>query len=152
MFYGYAMDNLGMFLAGNAIVVNTSQNAGFSDSRFHTFANVKFVEKGHMIVSISDNFIITNADDMCWLYKRTSITEYEQVCRIGRHTYHCDHTLSEVAICYDSPFIFDIRKQELKSIDNIEGADETIMGLYFIYGELYIVRETAIYKYVPPKS
>ena len=152
MFYGYAMDNLGMFLAGNAIVVNTSQNAGFSDSRFHTFANVKYVDKYHTIVSISDNFIITNADDMCWLFKRTSITDYEEVCRIGRHTYHCDHTLSEVAICYDSPFIFDIRKQELKSIDNIEGAAETIMGLYFIYGELYIVRETAIYKYVPPKS
>ena len=149
MFYGYAMDNLGMFLAGNAIVVNTSQNAGFSDSRFHTFANVKYVDKYHTIVSISDNFIITNADDMCWLYKRTSITEYEQVCRIGRYTYHCDHTLSEVAICYDSPFIFDIRKQELRSIHNLEGQDETIMGLFFIYGELYIVRETAIYKYVP---
>ena len=149
MFYGYAMDNLGMFLAGNAIVVNTTQNAGFSDSRFHTFANVEYVDKYHTIVSISDNFIITNADDMCWLYKRTSITEYEQVCRIGRHTYHCDHTLSEVAICYDSPFIFDIRKQELRSIHNLEGQDETIMGMFFIYGELYIVRETAIYKYVP---
>jgi len=23
------------------------------------------------------------------------------------------------------------------------------MGMFFIYGELYIVRETAIYKYVP---
>ena len=147
-FYGSPLSN-GMFLAGNCIVVNTTQSVGFSDSRFHAFAIAKHFESYHDIVSISDDFIISNADDMCWLYKRTSITEYEQICRIGRHTYHCDHTLSEVAICYDSPFIFDIRKQELNSIMNLEGQDETIMGMFFIYGELYIVRETAIYKYVP---
>ena len=147
-FYGSPLSN-GMFLAGNCIVVNTTQSVGFSDSRFHSFAIAKHFESYHDIVSISDDFIISNADDMCWLYKRTSITEYEQVCRIGRHTYHCDHTLSEVAICYDSPFIFDIRKQELNGIINLEGQDETIMGMFFIYGELYIVRETAIYKYVP---
>ncbi len=147
-FYGSPLSN-GMFLAGNCIVVNTTQGVGFSDSRFHAFAIAKHFESYHDIVSISDDFIVSNADDMCWLYKRTSITEYEQVCRIGRHAYHCDHTLSEVAICYDSPFIFDIRKQELNGIMNLEGQDETIMGMFFIYGELYIVRETAIYKYVP---
>lgn len=148
IFYGTPLRD-SVFLSGNCIVVNTTREGSFSDSRFHTFANVKFMANGNSIVSISDDFIISNADDMCWLYKRTSITEYEQICRIGRHTYHCDHTLSEVAVCYDSPFIFDIRKQELRSIHNLEGADETIMGLFFIYGELYIVRETAIYKYVP---
>lgn len=148
MFYGTPLRD-SVFLSGNCIVVNTTREGSFSDSRFHTFANVKFMANGNTIVSISDDFIISNADDMCWLYKRTSITEYEQVCRIGRHTYHCDHTLSEVAICYDSPFIFDIRKQELNGIMNLEGQDETIMGMFFIYGELYIVRETAIYKYVP---
>ena len=149
LFYYEPLNTNGMFLSGNCIVVNATMDSGFSDSRFHPFAIAKIMENYHTIISISDNFIITNADDMCWLYKRTSITEYEQVCRIGRHTYHCDHTLSEVAICYDSPFIFDIRKQELRSIHNLEGQDETIMGLFFIYGELYIVRETAIYKYVP---
>ena len=149
LFYYEPLKTNGMFLSGNCIVVNATMDSGFSDSRFHPFAIAKIMENYHTIISISDNFIITNADDMCWLYKRTSITEYEQVCRIGRHTYHCDHTLSEVAICYDSPFIFDIRKQELRSIHNLEGQDETIMGLFFIYGELYIVRETAIYKYVP---
>lgn len=149
LFYYEPLDTNGMFLSGNCIVVNATMDSGFSDSRFHPFAIAKIMENYHTIISISDNFIITNADDMCWLYKRTSITEYEQVCRIGRHTYHCDHTLSEVAICYDSPFIFDIRKQELRSIHNLEGQDETIMGMFFIYGELYIVRETAIYKYVP---
>ena len=149
LFYYEPLDTNGMFLSGNCIVVNATMDSGFSDSRFHPFAIAKIMENYHTIISISDNFIITNADDMCWLYKRTSITEYEQVCRIGRHTYHCDHTLSEVAVCYDSPFIFDIRKQELRSIHNLEGQDETIMGMFFIYGELYIVRETAIYKYVP---
>ncbi len=148
IFYGTPLRD-SVFLSGNCIVVNTTREGSFSDSRFHTFANVKFMANGNSIVSISDDFIISNADDMCWLYKRTSITEYEQVCRIGRHTYHCDHTLSEVAVCYDSPFIFDIRKQELNSIYNLEGQDETIMGMFFIYGELYIIRETAIYKYVP---
>ena len=148
IFYGTPLRD-SVSLSGNCIVVNTTREGSFSDSRFHTFANVKFMANGNSIVSISDDFIISNADDMCWLYKRTSITEYEQVCHIGRHAYHCDHTLSEVAICYDSPFIFDIRKQELRSIHNLEGQDETIMGMFFIYGELYIVRETAIYKYVP---
>ena len=149
LFYYEPLDTNGMFLSGNCIVVNATMDSGFSDSRFHPFAIAKIMENYHTIISISDNFIITNADDMCWLYKRTSITEYEQVCRIGRHTYHCDHTLSEVAICYDSPFIFDIRKQELNGIMNLEGQDETIMGMFFIYGELSIVREAALYKYVP---
>ena len=148
MFYGYPLGNALVYSDG-ALAVNTTQNSGFSDPRFHSFATFTFFEKYHSIISISDNFIISNADDMCWLYKRSSITEYEQVCRIGRHTYHCDHTLSEVAVCYDSPFIFDIRKQELNGIMNIEGQDESIMGMFFIYGELYIIRETAIYKYVP---
>ena len=149
LFYYAPMDINGMFLSGNCIVVNATIDSGFSDSRFHNFAYAKIMENYHTIVSISDNFIITNDDDMCWLFKRTSVTDYELICRIGRHTYHCDHTLSEVAVCYDSPFIFDIRKQELKSIHNLEGQDETIMGMFFIYGELYIIRETAIYKYVP---
>ena len=139
----------GQFLSGSCIVINTTEYSMFSDSRFHAFSVGTYLDSGYQIKSISDNFIIMNGEDMSWLYKRSSITNYELVCRIGRHAYHCDHTLSEVAVCYDSPFIFDIRKQELNSILNLEGEDETIMGLYFIYGELYIVRETAIYKYIP---
>ena len=133
----------------NAIVVNTGTTSAFSDKRFHQFAVFKKLEDYYSIVSISDNYIIANAEDMSWFFRRTSVTDYTLVERIGRHTYHCDHTLSEVAICYDTPFVWDIRSQRLTSIMNMEGAAENIMGLYYIYGELYIVRESAIHKYIP---
>ena len=139
----------GMSFSNGTVVINTTGSCGFSDSRFHKFAN--FTEMGGCdeIVSISDNFIVTNSGNTSWLYKRTSITEYETVCSIGEQADYCDHTLSEVAFCNSSPFIFDIRKQERYSIINAAGRDDVIKGLYFIYGDLYIVRETAIYKYTP---
>lgn len=137
-----------MYLSGNCVVVNTSEETGFSDSRFHAFAIVTFFE--HNIISISDNYIIANGEGSSWLYKRTSMTESELIGEIGPLAYCCDHSLSEVAICNTSPYLFDIRAQELKSISNNEGAGEIILGVFFIYGDLYIVRETAIYKYIPP--
>ena len=138
-----------MSFSNGTVVINTTGSCGFSDSRFHKFANFTEIGGCEEIVSISDNFIVANSGNTSCLYKRTSITEYEKVCSIGEQADYCDHTLSEVAFCNSSPFIFDIRKQERYSIINAAGRDDAIKGLYFIYGDLYIVRETAIYKYTP---
>lgn len=37
----------------------------------------------------------------------------------------------------------------MTGIRNKAGVGQIIMGLFFIYGNLYIVREQAIYQYIP---
>ena len=49
----------------------------------------------------------------------------------------------------DGIFIRNFRDDTTTSVRNAAGWGENIMGLFFIYGDLYIVRERAIYKFIP---
>lgn len=134
----------------NAIVVNTSHGAYLHDKRFHQPCKMLQFAAGEQIVTISDNYIGINADDMLWFYRRNSITERTLLRRLGRWADHADHTMSEVVHSYDDGiFIRNFRDDTTTDVRNTAGWGETIMGLFFIYGDLYIVRERAIYKYIP---
>ncbi len=131
------------------LIINTTREAGFSDSRYHKIEGFTEVGYGQNIVSISDKYMLINEDYAFNLYRRTSVTDYLYVGRIGEYASHCDHTLSEVAFSGDSPMVCDMRTFTLKIIANFEAEQENVLGLHYIYGDLYIVRETAIYKYIP---
>ena len=134
----------------NAIVVNTSHGAYLHDKRFHQPCKMLQFAAGEQIVTVSDNYIGINADDMLWFYRRNSITERTLLRRLGRWADHADHTMSEVVHSYDDGiFIRNFRDDTTTDVRNTAGWGETIMGLFFIYGDLYIVRERAIYKYIP---
>lgn len=134
----------------NTIVVNTSQGAYLHDKRFHQPCKMLQFAAGEQIVTISDNYIGINADDMLWFYRRDSITERTLLRRLGRWADHADHTMSEVVHSYDDGiFIRNLRDDTTTDVRNAAGWGENIMGLFFIYGDLYIVRERAIYKFIP---
>ena len=58
--------------------------------------------------------------------------------------------MSEVVHSYDNGiFIRNFRDDTTTDVRNAAGWGENIMGLFFIYGDLYIVRERAIYKFIP---
>lgn len=154
---GYAYEGtpmLGATLAlrrtENTIVVNTSHGAYLHDKRFHRPCKMLQFAAGEQIVTASDNYIGINADDMLWFYRRDSITERTLLRRLGRWADHADHTMSEVVHSYDDGiFIWNFRNDTTTDVRNAAGWGENIMGLFFIYGDLYIVRERAIYKYIP---
>lgn len=134
----------------NTIVVNTSQGAYLHDKRFHQPCKMLQFAAGEQIVTVSDNYIGINADDMLWFYRRDSITERTLLRRLGRWADHADHTMSEVVHSYDDGiFIRNFRDDTTTDVRNAAGWGENIMGLFFIYGDLYIVRERAIYKFIP---
>ncbi len=134
----------------NTIVVNTSHYAYLHDKRFHRPCKMQQFAAGEQIVTVSDNYIGINADDMLWFYRRDSITERTLLRRLGRWADHADHTMSEVVHSYDDGiFIWNFRDDTTTDVRNAAGWGENIMGLFFICGDLYIVRERAIYKFIP---
>lgn len=134
----------------NTIVVNTSHGAYLHDKRFHQPCKMLQFAAGEQVVTVSDNYIGINADDMLWFYRRDSITERTLLRRLGRWADHADHTMSEVVHSYDDGiFIRNFRDDTTTDVRNAAGWGENIMGLFFIYGDLYIVRERAIYKFMP---
>lgn len=136
----------------NTIAVTTSSACYLHDKRFHKPCRFLQLPAGQEAKSVSDAYLCMNVDDDLRLYKRDSITEYSLVGRVGRYANLVTHTVSQVAFSYDSLFVHDIRANTLQLITNAEAGEEPVLGLYYIYGELYIVRPRAIYKYTPKQT
>lgn len=140
----------GMLCTTNTIVVNTSEYAYLHDKRFDKPCMMQRFEAGTTIRTLSDNFIGLNLDDEFLVYRRDSITERTLLKRLGRCADYADHTMSEFAHAYDDGIsVWNFRDNTTHGVQNRAGWGETIRGLYFIHGDLYIVREHTIYKYIP---
>ena len=133
----------------NTITVTTSSACYLHDKRFHKPCVFLQLPIGYNLKSVSDTYLCINVDDDLQLHRRTSITESEYTCRVGRYANRVAHTVSQVAYSYDSLFVYDIRTAESQRVANLEAENEEVLALHYIYGELYIVRERAIYKYIP---
>nr|DAO74573.1 MAG TPA: Structural protein [Caudoviricetes sp.] len=139
-----------MLRTANTIVVNTSQYACLHDKRFHKPCYMQTFEIGTRIVTVSDSYLGVNLDDAFLIYRRDSITERTLIHRAGRCADYADHTMSEFAHCYDDAIsVWNFRDNTTHGVQNKAGAGQMIRGLYYILGELYIVRERTIYKYIP---
>lgn len=134
----------------NIIVINTSETAYLHDKRFDKPCMMQRFEAGTRIKTVSDNYMGLNSDDDFLFYRRDSITERTLMARLGRVADHADHTMSEVVHSYDDGIsVWNFRDNTSHGVQNKAGLGQTIMGLYFIHGDLYIVRERTIYKYIP---
>lgn len=143
-------DIRGMLRTANTIVVNTSQYACLHDKRFQKPCYMQIFEVGTRIVSVSDNFLGVNLGDEFLIYCRDSITERTLIHRAGRCADYADHTMSEFAHCCDDAIsVWNFRDNTAHGVQNKASAGQMIRGLYYILGELYIVRERTIYKYIP---
>ncbi len=146
-FYG---DLVHVDYTNGCLTICTSREAGFNDSRYHQISGFTKIGAGKHIVSISDKYMLINENGSLNLYRRTSITDHIFIARIGDVATYCDHTLAEIAFAGDSPTICDLHTYAHQYIGNTEASGESVLGLFYIYGDLYIVRERAIYKYVSP--
>ncbi len=138
----------GMLRTANTIIINTSQYAYLHDKRFDKSCMMQRFEAGAEIKTVSDNYLGQNLDDEFLFYRRDSITEKTLLERSGRAADHADHTMGETVHCCNGDiFLRNFRDDTTTGIRNEAGAGQIIMGLFFIYGDLYIVRERAVYKY-----
>lgn len=134
----------------NTIVINTTEYAYLHDKRFDKPCMMQRFEAGTRIVTVSDSYLGLNACDDFLFYRRDSITDRTLMARLGRVADHADHTMSEVVHSYDDGIsVWNFRDDTSHGVQNKAGRGQTIMGLFFIHGDLYIVREHTIYKYIP---
>lgn len=143
-------DIRGMLRTTNTIVVNTSQYTCLHDKRFQKPCYMQILEAGTEIVSVSDNFLGINLNDEFLIYRRDSITERTLLFHAGRCADYADHTMSEFAHCYDNEItVRNFHDNTTHRVLDKAGLGQTIRGLFFINGELHIVRDKTIYKYIP---
>lgn len=134
----------------NTIVINTTEYAYLHDKRFDKPCMMQRCEVGTRIITVSDSYLGLNAGDEFLFYRRDSITERTLMARLGRAADYADHTMSETAYTSgDTISIRNFRDNTAAGVQNKAGAEQTIRGLFFILGNLYIVREHTIYRYIP---
>lgn len=139
-----------MLRTTNTIVVNTSTGSYLHDKRFHKPCIMQILDAGSEIATISDDYLGLNLNDEFLIYRRDAITERTLIHRAGRCADYADHTMSEFAHSFDDGIqVWNIHDNTTTTVQNAAGLGQEIRGLFYILGELHIVRDKTIYKYTP---
>lgn len=135
----------------NQIVINTDRYAYMYDCRYHTAPNVMRVKEYSRIFAVTDEYFVADdpAADFVRLYKRDSVSTYSYVCNVNRYCDHAALSLTKVCCQWDGTNIYDIATGASTYLKNNAAGESLIIGIFFIYGDLYIVREQGIFKYCP---
>lgn len=108
------------------------------------------LEDGAEVKSISDYFICQNSATQFKIYRRNSLLDSTMVKNYSGCADFADHTLGEVAFSQSGVIkVWVYRTNTTHTIKNLAGDSSTIKGLYYINGELYILREKSLFKYIP---
>jgi hypothetical protein len=105
---------------------------------------------GAQIVSVSDYFIVENQGSTIRIYRRDTFSERTLVKSISGKATFADHTLGEAA--YQSGgtlYIWTYLTNAIRQLRNTAGASRPLKGLFYINGNLHIIRDNAIFKYIP---
>lgn len=135
----------------NQIVINTDRYAYMYDCRYHTSANVMQVKEYTRIFAVTDEYMVMDDPeaDVVKLYKRDSLTTYSEVCNVNRYCNHAALSLTKVCCQWDGTNIYDIGSGTSYYLKNYAAEESDIIGVFFIYGDLYIVREQGVFKFCP---
>ena len=135
----------------NQIVINTDRAVYMFDCRYHTAPNVFRVMEYSECFAVNDSYIAMHDPDadLVKLYQRDSITTYSEVMTLNRWCNHCDISQTKICCEWDAVPIFDINTQTRFLLKNYAADESYIRGVFFIYGDLYIVREQGVYKFIP---
>ena len=135
----------------NQIAITTDRYVYMYDCRYHTAPNVFQVKEYSKCFAVTDDYMALDDPeaDMVRLYKRDSITTYSVICNINRYCDHCAISQTKVCCQWDGTNIYDIASGVSAYLINAAADYSIIVGVFFIYGDLYIVREQGIYKYCP---
>ena len=148
--YMYGTFN-GAVVSKNQIVINTTRGVYVYDCRYHTAPNVFLLKEYSKCFAVTDDYLaMSDADiDLVLLYKRDSITTYSELFRLNRTCNHCAISQTKVCCEWDAVPIIDINTQTRFLLKNYAADESYIRGVFFIYGDLYIVREQGVYKFIP---
>ena len=108
------------------------------------------LEAGARIVTISDRLLGMNLGEEFLLYRRDSITGRTLLQRRAGPVDCADQTLSEVAVAREGIVsLIGLDDGSLRGVKNRAGAGQPLVGLFYIWGDLYLIRERSIHKYIP---
>lgn len=131
-----------------SLVVHNAGDAYLFDRRTHKGTLTTCFE-GAEILSLSDYFICMKSSGSLKIYRRDTISEQTLVKTISGNISITDNTLAEVAYNNGKAVrIWDYRNNTIRNIINAGASEQAVKGLFFINGNLYILREGGIYKYV----
>ena len=138
-------------VAKNQIAITTTRYVYMYDCRYHSGPNVMQVKEYSKAYAVTDDYMALDDPeaDMVRLYRRDSLTTYSVICNINRYCDHCAISQTKVCCQWDGTNIYDIASGTSAYLINAAANESIIVGVFFIYGDLYIVREQGIYKYCP---
>jgi hypothetical protein len=146
---GFSGTLTGILKSHAAIAVNTTDGAWLHDIRVNVDLTATASPSGAEIKSVSDYFIVENQASTIRIYRRDTFSERTLVKSISGKAVFADHTLGEVA--YQSGgvlYIWTYLTNAIRQLRNTAGASRPLRGLFYINGQLHIVRDNAIYKYI----
>lgn len=131
----------------NTIVVNTERCAHLHDKRVDKSEQVRMFDAGTETKTISDRFIGLNLNGRFLIFRRDNPVEQTLIYTYPKPAVYADHTISEFAFATEGGIhIWNIHDNTVRTVRNPSGAEEPMHGLFYINGELHIVRERHIYK------
>ena len=135
----------------NQIVINTDRAVYMFDCRYHTAPNVFRVKEYCTCFAVTDEYLaMDDAEaDLVKLYKRDSITTFSELFTLNRTCNHCAISQTKVCCEWDAVPIIDIATGTRFLLKNFAADESYIRGVFFVYGDLYIVRDQGIYKFIP---
>jgi hypothetical protein len=148
----YIYGDLGrVVVTKNQIAITTSRYVYMYDCRYHTNPNVfRVMEYGTLFAVSDDYMVMQNPEaDVVKLYHRDSITAYSEVMTVNRWCNHAAISQTKLCVEWDAVPIYDLVNGTHVPLRNYAADESHICGVFFVYGDLYIVREQGIYKYIP---
>ena len=135
----------------NQIVINTDRAVYMFDCRYHTAPNVFRVKEYCTCFAVTDEYLAMDDTeaDLVKLYKRDSITTFSELFTLNRTCNHCAISQTKVCCEWDAVPIIDIATGTRFLLKNFAADESYIRGVFFVYGDLYIVRDQGIYKFIP---
>lgn len=134
----------------SSIVVNTNSGAWLHDIRTNDELTATAYPAGTEIKTISDYFMAENLGSYFRIYRRDTFSDRTLIKSISGKADFADHTLGEVAYFSGGTlYIWTYLTNTTRQLRNTTGASRPLRGLFYINGELHIVRDNAIYKYIP---
>ena len=148
----YIYGDLGrVVVTKNQIAITTTRYVYMYDCRYHTNPNVFRVMEYGTLFAVSDDYLVMQDPqaDVVKLYRRDSITAYSEIMNVNRWCNHAAISQTKLCVEWDAVPIYDLVNGTHVPLRNYAADDSHICGVFFVYGDLYIVREQGIYKYIP---
>ncbi len=140
----------GLLKSHCVIAVNTDKGAWLFDTRVNEGSFATALPEDAEVKSLSDYFVIENASSTLKIYRRDTFSERTLIKEIAGRAEHADHTMGEVAYAFDGTVsTWTYQTNTIRQIRNAAGRTRPLKGLFYINGELHIVRDNAIYKFIP---